>query len=81
MTQKDMELTQERIAELDRVLRQALEQKRPVTLTRFVPDGKKDGGAFETLTDFIKKADPVEQVLILRQGLVIPLWTIREIGL
>lgn len=79
LTDADTDLTEERISELDRILCQALEQGLPVTLTRFVPDGQKAGGSFETVTGYIKKADPVERVLILKQGLRIPLWTIKEI--
>lgn len=79
LTQADILLTPERIAELDLGLREALEQKREVTVTCFVPDSKKEGGAFKTYTGYIKKADPIEGLLVLEKDIVIPLWTIKEI--
>lgn len=79
LTQADILLTPERIAELDIALREAMEQNREVTVTCFVPDSKKEGGAFKTCTGYIKKADPVEGLLILEKDIVIPLWTIKEI--
>lgn len=79
LTQKDICLTQERIAELDLALRAALEEKREVTVTCFVPDSKKEGGAFKTFTGHIKKADPIEGLLILEKDISIPFWTIKEL--
>ena len=78
LTDMDTELTEDQIAELDRLLRQAMEEDRPVTVTFFVPDEKKQGGSFKTLTAQIKKADPMEG-LLFRNGMCIPLWTIRKI--
>ena len=78
LTDMDTELTEDQIAELDRLLRQAMEEDRPVTVTFFVPDEKKQGGSFKTLTAQIKKADPLEG-LLLKNGMCIPLWTIRKI--
>lgn len=79
LTEADIELTPERIAELDRILRQAVEQGRKVSVTCFVPDSKKDGGAFQTFTGHIKKADPIQGLLILQNGPQIPFWTVKEL--
>ena len=78
LTEADVQLTPERIAELDLALRQALEENREVTVTCFVPDGKKEGGSFKTYTGRIKKADPTQGLLSLQNGLQIPFWTIKE---
>ena len=78
LTDMDTELTEDQIAELDRLLRQAMEEDRPVTVTFFVPDEKKQGGSFETLTAQIKKADPLEG-LLFRNGVCIPFWSIRSV--
>ena len=78
LTDMDTDLTEEQIAELDSLLRQAMEEKHPVTITFFVPDEKKQGGSFQTVTAQIKKADPIEG-LLFRNGMCIPLWTIRKI--
>lgn len=43
-----------------------------VTVTYFVPDHKKDGGAYLTVTDRVKKIDPFSYQLILLSGLKLP---------
>ena len=78
LTDMDTELTEDQIAELDRLLRQAMKEDRPVTVTFFVPDEKKQGGSFKTLTAQIKKADPLEG-LLFRNGVCIPFWSIRSV--
>ena len=78
LTDMDTELTEDQIAELDRLLRQAMEEDRPVTVTFFVPDEKKQGGSFKTLTAQIKKADPLEG-LLFKNGVCIPFWSIRSV--
>lgn len=78
LTDMDTELTEDQIAELDRLLRQAMEEDRPVTVTFFLPDEKKQGGSFKTLTAQIKKADPLEG-LLFRNGVCIPFWSIRSV--
>ena len=78
LTEEDLDLTEVKIAELDRLLRQAIEEDRSVTVTFFVPDEKKQGGSFQTASGYIKKADPLEG-LLFRNGMCIPLWTIRKI--
>ena len=80
LTDSDAELTEDRIAELDGILRQALQEGRAVTVTFFVPDGKKQGGSFRTVTGRIKKADPVEG-LVLENRLRIALSSIRSLKL
>lgn len=80
LTDMDTDLTEDQIAELDRFLRQAMEENCPVTITFFVPDEKKQGGSFQTVTAQIKKADPIEG-LLLRNGMRIPLWSIRSVTL
>ena len=80
LTDMDTDLTEDQIAELDGLLRQAIEEEHPVTVTFFVPDGKKQGGSFKTLTAQIKKADPIEG-LLLKNGMCIPMWAIRGVKL
>lgn len=79
LTEADILLTPEAIAELDRALRQAMEKKQEITVTCFVPDGKKEGGSFRTYTGRIKKADQTEGLLILEKDVVIPFWTIKQL--
>lgn len=37
-----------------------------VTITYFVPDTKKDGGKYVTITDYIKKIDTYERLIVLK---------------
>ena len=80
LTDEDLELTEEQIAELDRILRQAIEENKEVTITCFVPDEKKQGGSFQTFTAQIKRSDPIEG-LILKNGMSIPFYAIRDLNL
>lgn len=80
LTDRDTVLTEERVAELDGILRQAIAENREVTVTFFVPDGKKTGGSFQTATGYIKKVVPMEG-LVLQNGLRIALRSIRSLKL
>ena len=80
LTDDDLELTEERIAELDRILHRAIEENREVAVTCFVPDEKKQGGSFKTFTAQIKRSDPIEG-LILKNGMSIPFYAIRDLNL
>ena len=51
-----------------------------VTVTFFVPDEKKDGGAYVTVSGHIKRVDEAEQLLILEEGDKIPMEDIYEIS-
>ena len=80
LTDEDLELTEDQIAELDRILRQAIEEDREVAVTCFIPDEKKQGGSFQTITAQIKRSDPIEG-LILKNGMSIPFYAIRDLKL
>ena len=67
--------------ELD--IRLILEEKEihpEITVTFFVPDEKKDGGAYVTASGHIKRVDEAEQLLILEEGDKIPMEDIYEIS-
>ena len=78
LTDLDADLTEEEIARLDQTLRQAMEEQKQVTITFFVPDQRKTGGAFQSATGCIKKADPIEG-LWLQSGICIPVWASRSV--
>ena len=50
-----------------------------VTVTYFVPDERKNGGAYTTVTGKVKKLDPHAQVLLLTDGREIPFQRILEL--
>lgn len=75
-------LTNERI-ELDEYMKGALSDRLQsiadrmkehpeIAVTYFQPDAKKNGGAYVTATDTVKKIDVFERVIVMRNGTVIP---------
>lgn len=61
------------------MLREQLAQKPQVSITYFVPDVKKDGGAYFTITRTIQKIDGNRHQVIIENGTVIPVNDIYEI--
>ena len=69
-------------AELDLKLRYLLDQlpnPPEAVFTYFEPDSKKDGGAYVSKSGIIKRIDPLEHKVILRDGSMIPIEFIVEI--
>lgn len=81
LTQAPAELTEERKEELDRLLHTLLAFSTPprVTVTHFVPDTKKSGGAYVSTTGQIIKIDRAHNCLILSNAQRIPLSAVRDI--
>lgn len=76
LTDQRMELDEDTKAELDQkqaVLLEHIEEQPEITVTWFQPDGRKDGGAYLTVTGRLKKIDEVERILTLLDGTSIPL--------
>ena len=74
LTEQRAELTESEKADLDRrlqLLSDHLAAQPEITVTYFRPDERKDGGAYVTVTDIVKKIDPYERVLVLQNGLCI----------
>ena len=68
LTEAAPELGEDALVALDRqlaLLRQRLPEQPEVTIVRFVPDEKKDGGQYETLTGRVRRLDEPNRVLIL----------------
>ena len=80
LTDMDAELTEDKISELNQLICQAMEEDCAITVTFFVPDEKKQGGSFKSVTGHIKKADPIEG-LLLRNGIALPMYAIRKIAI
>ena len=58
-----------------------LQETRPeVTVTYFVPDDRKTGGAYTKVTGCVKKLDPNTQILLLTDGTEIRFSRILEIA-
>ena len=79
LTDQKVELTEEGKALLDEKLRLLLETGGEGVFTYFLPDERKDGGAYITTTGKVKKIDPLEGRVILKDGTAIPIEDILEI--
>ena len=56
-----------------------LEEAPEVTVTYFRPDGRKVGGAYVDVTGIVKKADSVKRLILMEDGLKIPIDDILDI--
>lgn len=75
LTDSRAELDEIRKEELDvhlQLLREQLVQKPQVSITYFVPDARKDGGAYFTITGIIRKIEETLHQVIMENGTVIP---------
>ena len=50
-----------------------------VSITYFLPDKKKSGGAYITVTGCVKKVDEYEHIVVMRDGTYVPIDDISEI--
>ena len=76
LTQPRIDPGEDALAELDQALRFLLEhvdQKPEATITWFVQDANKDGGAYETVTGRVRRIDMLERTLTLTDGRAVPL--------
>ena len=64
---------------MDEKLRYLFEAGGEAVFTWFLPDEKKDGGAYVTNLGTIKKIDPLRGIVVLMDGTVIPIEDILEI--
>ncbi len=67
-------LSEETLGQLNRqyqLLLEHLPERPEITVTYFQPDGRKEGGAYLTLTGRVKKVEAYEQQLVLEDGSVI----------
>lgn len=84
VTDKRIELEEDerqRLNERLRILSEHIEEQPEVSITYFVPDERKDGGTYVTKTGALKKIDEYEHVLIMTDGVRIPIREIIEVSL
>ena len=82
LTEAARSLGEDALAALDEqlaLLRQRLPDQPEITLTRFVPDEKKAGGHYETLTGQVRRLDEAGRALILTDGTKVDLDAIVEL--
>ena len=81
LTDQQLELDENEKALLNEkllLLYQHLKEHPLVTITFFVPDTKKAGGSYQTITGSVKKLQGYERRLIMTDGTIIPIDSIIE---
>lgn len=82
LTDSRVELDEIRKEELDarlQFIREHLLQEPQACITYFVPDARKGGGAYLTVTGTVRKMEETRHEVIMENGTVIPMEDIREI--
>ena len=82
LTEERIELDEYAKADLDaklQMIHDCFADKPEISITYFVPDERKAGGAYVTVTGTIKKIDTYEQNLIMTEGQIIPINEIIQI--
>ena len=82
LTDERLELSDEVIMRLNdqlNMIRDNIGTEQEVSITYFVPDDKKSGGAYITHSGIVKKIDEFERKLIMQDETVIPIEQISEI--
>ena len=81
LTDRKQELSEEDMSALSAkmaLLQERISEQPEVTITYFIPDGKKNGGAYSTISGKIKRVDNFERTLTLTNQAKIPLDDIAE---
>lgn len=82
LTDEKIELDEDRKAALDMkqaYLIEMIDEQPEISITYFLPDTKKSGGAYVTVTGNLKRFDEYERLLILMDGKKIPMDDIADI--
>ena len=82
LTDDKIELSEDRRAELDRMqlhLLSCISEQPTVTVTFFVPDERKSGGSYRTITGRFKKINRADRSFCLTDGTEIPLDRIYDL--
>lgn len=82
LTDSPDELADDAAGQLDEKLRflaEHLEEAPVVTVTHFVPDGRKQGGAYVKTQGVLRRLDPISGNLMFRDGTGIPIARIYDV--
>ena len=82
LTDEKIEMDEDRKAALDMkqaYLIEMIDEQPEISITYFLPDAKKSGGAYVTVTGNLKRFDEYERLLILTDGKKIPMDYIADI--
>jgi len=82
LTDERIELDEEEKLRLDdklRIVQEMLTEQPELLVTYFRADNSKSGGSYQTIRGCVKKINVYEQVLVLTEGLMIPIGDIYEL--
>ena len=82
LTDEKIEMDEDRKAALDMkqaYLIEMIDEQPEISITYFLPDAKKSGGAYVTVSGNLKRFDEYERLLILTDGKKIPMDDIADI--
>lgn len=80
LTEQKIELSEDTISRLNEKLQIVADHlETEVTITYFVPDERKSGGAYVSYTGIVRRIDDYEHTLIMTDKTVIPIEQISEI--
>ncbi len=82
LTDSRMELDEMKKEELNehlQFIKEQLLQKPQISITYFLPDTQKNGGAYLTITGTVRKVEQTRHQVIMENGTVIPMDDIYEI--
>ena len=73
------EMKKEELNEHLQFIKEQLLQKPQISITYFLPDTQKNGGAYLTITGTVRKIEQTRHQVIMENGTVIPMDDIYEI--
>ncbi|MDO4811122.1 MAG: hypothetical protein Q3985_04165 [Eubacteriales bacterium] len=76
LTESRIELTESEKADLDlrlQMLTDHLSDHPEITVTYFLPDERKDGGAYVDHKGIVKRLDTYERLIVMKDGTLIPI--------
>jgi len=82
LTESRLELDEQEIAELNHrlnLLVSKLPEHSTVTITYFVPDERKSGGKYRTVTGAVKKISDADRLIVMEGGDTIPIESIAAL--
>ena len=81
-TEEKLELSEDMKDMIDAklaIIEQHIKEQPSVAVTYFLPDTKKAGGRYVTVSGSVKKLDNVESVIVMTDGTKIPIGDVRHI--
>ena len=81
-TEEKLELSEDMIEMIDAklaVIEQHIKEQPSISVTYFLPDDKKAGGRYVTVSGNVQKLDGVERVIMMEDGTRIPIEDVRMI--